>query len=114
LSHYPDKPSRLDSCFACTNETTLRFYVRTMDKKSGFVASVFYEVEKVDQTAPEHRADFNVVQPLPGLSKSMKEIAHAYWEASLWITVAECPGVRCEEIVTTSPLRIIRQIAGSP
>jgi hypothetical protein len=82
FAHYPNKPPRLNSCFACTHATALRFYARPIDKKSGFVASVFYEVGKVDPAAPEHRADFNVVQPLPRLSKSMEEIAHAYWTAS--------------------------------
>jgi hypothetical protein len=69
---------------------------------------VLYEVETIEPDAPEHRADFNVVEPLAGRSETMGEIATMYWEASLWITISDAPGIRCEELVTSSPLRIIR------
>ena len=109
---YPNKPSRLESCFTCANETALRFYVRAMDQKSGGSAMwpVLYEVEKTDLSAPEHTADFNVVQPLPRLNKSAEEIGHHYWTASLWVTIPEAPDVRCEETITSSPLRVVREL----
>jgi hypothetical protein len=111
-SNYPTKPSRLDACFACLHEKTLRFYVTAMSQKTQhYLWPVLYEVEKVDQNAPEHRSDFNVVEPLPRLNKTMTEIAHLYWTAGLWINVVGAPGIRCEEMVTTSPLRILRTLS---
>ena len=110
-AHYPDKPSRLDSCFACTEEKILRFYVEAMSKKTDhYLWPVLFEVEKLDDSAPEHRTDFNVVEPLPNYDADMTEIAHLYWTSGLWINVVEAPGIRCEELVTTSPLVIIRKI----
>jgi hypothetical protein len=110
--HFPDKPSRLDACFGCSSLEAARFYVRAMSQKAGGLATwpVIYEVEKTDPHAVEHRADFNVVQPLPRYSADMSKIAHLYWTAGLWITVSDAPGIRCEEIVTPSPLRILRKI----
>jgi hypothetical protein len=61
-------------------------------------------------SAIEHRADFNVVQPLPRHPANMAQIAHLYWTAGLWVTVTEAPGIRCEEVVTLSPLRILRKL----
>ena len=110
-ARYPAKPSRLHSCFTCTEEATLRFYVDAMAKKQiNHLWPLLYEVEKVEPEAAEHRADFNVVQPLPRLSATMPEIAHRYWSASLWITIAEAPTMRCEELITLSPLRIVRAL----
>jgi hypothetical protein len=109
--HFDDKPSRLESCFACITVESARFYMNTMAGKPGSLsAPVLYEVEKVDPGAPDHRADFNVVQPLPRRSETMEEIAHLYWRAALWCDIAGHPGLRCEEVVTTSPLRILRRL----
>lgn len=71
---------------------------------------VLYEVEKMAANAPEHTADFNVTQPLPRRPETMSEIATLYWTAGLWTTIVDAPGIRCEEFVTTSPLRIVRMI----
>ena len=109
--HYPDKPSRLDSCFACTDEKTLRFYVEAMSKKTDhYLWPVLYEAEKLDDGASEHRTDFNVVEPLPGYDADMTKIAHLYWTSGLWINVTDAPGIRCEELVTTSSLVIVRPL----
>lgn len=102
---FADKPSRLASCFACSSIDAARCY---RDKQCP--TCVIYTVEKADAKASEHRADFNVVQPLPRRSENMEQIAELYWRSALWCTVAEWPGVRCEEVVTCSPLRIIDQI----
>ena len=108
---YSAKPSRLNSTFSCTNIDAARFYMNVPALQGkAVIFPVLYEVEKVDVDAVEHRADFNVVQPLAGRPETMGEIATLYWEASMWVTVAEVPGIRCEELVTPSPLRIIRQI----
>lgn len=110
-SHFPDKPSRMTSTFSCSNLQTAEFYRRVpVRRREKAVMDFLYEVEKVKPNAIEHRADFNVVQPLPGRSESMDEIAILYWTAKLWTNVSDGPGIRCEEVVTASPLRIIRMI----
>lgn len=108
---FSDKPSRLGSAFACTSLETARFYMQ-VPALQGAVAMqpVLYEVEKVVPDAPEHRTDFNVVQPLPGRPETMSEIATLYWTAALWITIKEQPTLRCEELVTLSPLRILKML----
>jgi hypothetical protein len=102
---FPDKPWRLTSTFSCSNEPTARCYRGRLDARS-----ILYVVEKVEPGAPEHRADFNVVQPLPRRSETMEQIADLYWRAALWCNIADWPDIRCEEVVTSSPLRIIRQL----
>jgi hypothetical protein len=110
-THFADKPSRLTSTFSCADLPSAQFYrsvpVTRGEKKT---ADFLYEVEKVKPDAVEHRADFNVVQPLPGRPENMEQIAVLYWTARLWTTVAEAPSIRCEEVVTALPLRIIKQI----
>jgi hypothetical protein len=108
--HYPSKPSRLHSCFACTEEAAMRFYVSAMANKGPNLWPLLYQVEKVEQDAIEHRADFNVVEPLRGHPATMTEIAHHYWRSSLWVTITDAPEIRCEELVTTSPLRVLRAL----
>ena len=109
---YSAKPSRLTSSFCCTNLDTAYFYMRSPSLKGETALyPVLYEVEKVDHGAVEHRADFNVVQPLARRPETMSEIATMYWEASLWIAVADAPGIRCEEMITTSPLRILKPVS---
>ncbi len=110
---FPTKPSRLTSTFACSNLDTARFYMNisaNQGKAASTLSAILYEVEKVEPDAVEHRADFNVVQPLPIRPETMTEIATLYWTAGLWITIADYPGIRCEEVVTPSPLRIVRRI----
>jgi hypothetical protein len=110
-AHYPAKPSRLNACFACPTEQIARSYRTLMAAKNASSAwQILYEVEKTDDRAADHRADFNAVQPLPRRPEDMTQIAHLYWSSSLWTTVAEHPGLRCEGIVTNSSLRILRQI----
>jgi hypothetical protein len=76
---YSKKPSRLTSTFCCTSLDTARFYLRVPALKGEqSMHPVLYEVEKVEQDAPEHRADFNVVQPLPRRPETMSEIATMY------------------------------------
>lgn len=101
-TRYSGKPSRWDSCFICVTLDAAKCY---RDKQSP--RSIIYEVEKVDPHAIEHRSDFNVVEPLPGRPENMEQIAELYWRAALWTDVVEWPGVRCEEMVTVSALRIV-------
>jgi hypothetical protein len=76
VQHFPDKPSRLASTFSCPTEDTARFYRTHLDPNS-----ILYLVEKVEPDASEHRADFNVVQPLPRRPETMEQIADLYWRA---------------------------------
>lgn len=100
-ARYSEKPSRLACCFCFESPNTADFYRRVRAPND-----VAYEVEKIEQDAPEHRSDFNVIQPLPGRSENMEQIADLYWTAGLWISVQEMPWIRCEEVLTASPLRI--------
>lgn len=108
---FPGKPSRFSSCFCCTSLETARFYMSVPARQGRIgMLPVLYEVEKADPAAIEHIADFNVVQPLPGRSETMEQIAIRYWEASLWVAIADAPGIRCEELVTSSPLRVVQRL----
>jgi hypothetical protein len=106
---FPRMPSRLDSAFAYTSLDTARFHM-SLPQVRGHMFPILYEVEKVDENAPEHRADYNVVQPLPRRPETMLEIARLYWTAGLWTTTAEAPNIRSEELVTLSPLRIVMML----
>lgn len=103
--NYPGKPSRLYSNFGCESVETIRCY-KSKHCPSGFI----YEVEIVDESASFHKGDFNAVEPLVGLAYDMWSIAHKYWEYNLKTNVDEWPGVECSEVITASPLMIIRQI----
>jgi hypothetical protein len=108
---FSEKPSRLTSAFACTSIDTARFYMHVPAFQGRLAFSpVLYEVEKAEPDAPEHRTDFNLIQPLPRRRETMSEIATLYWTAGLWITITDAPGIRCEEVVTPSPLRVVRRI----
>lgn len=110
--YHPEKPSRLNSCFCCSNLESLNLYVEAIKKNSpNSFWPVIYEVEKVDPEAGEHRSDFNLVQPLPGLNMNMSQIAQKYWDGDFWIKIEENPSVRCEEVLTTSPIRITKRLA---
>lgn len=106
MQRFPDKPSRLTSSFSCSSEATARCYRSRLDPRS-----ILYVVEKVEPDAREHRADFNVVQPLARRSETMEQVADLYWRAALWCNIPEWPDIRCEEVVTSSPLRVIRQLS---
>ena len=102
---FAEKPSRLRSAFVCPSIETARFYRDVHDP-----GAYIYEVEKVLPDAAEHRADFNVIQPLPGRPENMEEIAFLYWTARLWTTVAGHENIRCEEVLFETPIRILNQI----
>ncbi len=107
-ARYAHLPSRLDACFACANEEALRFYVRHANKDNP-CPPVLYEVQKVEPEANEHRTDFNLISAnKPG--ETIEENAERYWRGDFWYEIAEAPGMRCEEVVTTSPLRILQKL----
>ena len=106
---FPHKPSRLDSAFAYTSLETAKFHMN-LPQVRGQLFPILYEVEKVDENAPEHRADYNVVQPLPRRPETMSEIARLYWTAGLWTSTVGGPNTKSEEMLTLSPLRIVRML----
>lgn len=69
-----------------------------------------YEVRICDESAPTHKGNFIATQPLPELSDNMLEIANKYWNYSLRINKADWLGVECSEVLTTSSLKVIREI----
>jgi hypothetical protein len=103
--NFPNKPSRLAGAFACETIETIRCY-KSKQCPDGFI----YEVEIIERNAPQHKGDFNAVEPLPGLAYDMWSIAQKYWEYGLKTDVQEWPGVECSEILTASPLKVIRTI----
>lgn len=106
--YFRDKPSRLYSTFSCESIDTARCY-RSAHCQNGSI----YEVKIVDEQLPVHKSDFNLVQPLPGLDADMWRIADLYWRYAHRTHVAEWPGVECSEILSSSALKVIRQIASS-
>jgi len=103
IEHYPKKPSRFESTFACETIEAIRCY------KGKFCPQGYiYEVEIADGTQPCHRGDFNCVEPLPRRQENMEEIAHLYWKYALKTSIQEWPGVVCSEIVTSSGLKVLR------
>ncbi|MCZ6586416.1 MAG: hypothetical protein O7B24_00520, partial [Alphaproteobacteria bacterium] len=96
------------ACFACANEEALRFFVRHTNKDNP-CPPVLYEVQKVEPEANEHRTDFNLISAnKPG--ETIEENAERYWRGDFWYEIVEAPGMRCEEVVTTSPLRILQEL----
>jgi hypothetical protein len=106
LLDFPDKPSRFNATFSCELLETIRCY-HGQHCPQDFI----YEVELVDPAAPQHKGDFNAVEPMRGRSETFNQIAVKYWLYSLKTNVAEWPGVECSEIVSASPLRILKRLA---
>lgn len=105
---FPMKPSRLSACFACASEEIARGYRVLMAARTKEIAwQALYSVNMVDPLAPRHCADYNTVEPLPQRTETPEEAARLYWSSKLWTTVADAPGLRCEEIVTYSALEVL-------
>jgi len=104
-------PSRLEACFACPTEIGIRFFGETA-MRGNPCPSVLYEVEKVDPDAPEHLADYNLFQ-VNKQGETIEGNAERYWSGDFWYEVPDgpAPDFRCEEIVTMSALRVIRDIS---
>jgi len=101
-------PSRLDASFTCPTEEGLRFYHQSQLEK-GNIPAVLYEVEKVDPNASEHLTEFNLAMLTPqGMTD--EQAAERYWLGDFWFNIEGRPGFRCEEILTTSAIRIVRRL----
>lgn len=101
-------PSRLTACFGCPTEATLQFFTK-VGFRDNPNRQYLYEVEKVEPEAPEHIGDFNLIKiNFPG--ETLEGQADRYWRGDFFYNIQEQPGLRCEEIVTSSALRIIREL----
>jgi hypothetical protein len=98
---FPLKPSRLNSCFLLTSLEAAKFY-QSKNTKGDFL----YTCEIVEPHLPQHFGDFNAVEPLPRLNYTMEEIAVRYWSYSLKTRVESYPNLFCEELLTSSSIRI--------
>lgn len=97
---FPSKPSRFESAFCCPDEPSARVYQAQADPNK---IQTLHEVELVDPTAPTHVAPLPMVDFAPG-SLFMEETANRaviYWTGD--------PNGN-QEIVTLSPLRVVRSI----
>lgn len=104
--HYPHKPSRLKGAFACESSEAIQCY-KSKHCPEGYI----YEVEISDENAAIHKGDFNAVEPLAGFPDDMWTIAHRYWQYNLRTNVKEWPGIECSEILTASPLMVVKKVA---
>lgn len=99
---FPNKPSRLNACFVTHDINTAKFYHRYHCAEGQL-----YQVMIVDRSLPWHIGDFNCVQPLPKVNKTMEQIAEAYWSYNLSTNIEGFPNLKCEEIVTSSGLKVV-------
>ncbi|WP_051963067.1 DUF2441 domain-containing protein [Deinococcus misasensis] len=99
--HFPEKPSRLRSCFVCPTFEDMDWFFR-----NHFYGCACYEVQLLQSTAPRHLA---FVSCLPSdKSKPFypdEEMAYFYW-AGVWPEkLGELP--RAQELIVSSPLKIL-------
>lgn len=105
ITYFPNKPSRFASIFACDNLKSMQHY-KSSHCPDGFI----YEVIFTNSHSPQHKGDFNAVEPMPRCSKNMWQIAKEYWEYKLKTMVSEWPDIECSEIVSNSPLKVLGKI----
>lgn len=99
---FPNRPSRMNSSFCCLNEETLRFY----SSRNNRLPPVHYLVEKAVLDAPEHITDFNLISPNKD-GETIEQNAVRYWQGDFRYKIDGHPEVVCEELLTSSPLRVL-------
>ncbi len=100
-------PSRLACCYCTPNEPALRTFVERAAKAKA--TSICYEVELVDPGAPRHTTDYWLVNR-DFTQAELQDRAFHYWTGEFRKTHEDRPDFRSEEILTLSPLRIIRPL----
>jgi hypothetical protein len=103
--YYPDKPSRLYSCFGCHSLESIKFY-KAQHCPDGFI----YEVEYIEPDAAIHKGDFNAVQHLLRAEFNAIQMAHLYWQYKFKTSVTDFEHIECSEFVTLSRLRVIQKL----
>lgn len=104
-AEFAEKPSRLRAAFACLDLGIARHY-----RAAQCAEGNLYEVEIVDPSLPWHVGDFNAVQPLLRTTHTAKEAARRYWQHLDRCTVVGWGEQYRDELLTLSPLRVLRQI----
>jgi hypothetical protein len=100
MTQFSDKPSRMEAAFCCLDEASARVYQAQAD---GFKIQALHEVELVDPSKPTHQAPLSLVDFAHGtlfIDETIRR-ASVYWTGD--------PNGN-QEIVTLSPLRIVRSI----
>jgi len=105
LHNFPSKPSRFNCTFSCDSLEAIKAY-KSRHCHNGYI----YKVDIMNKEYPIHKADFNAVEPLPGVKENMMQMAQMYWQYIFKTSVEDWPGVECSEILTLSSLKIIKQI----
>lgn len=94
--HFSFKPSRFDSLFLCTTEADLM----TFRANTGRHLDIGYEVKLVDPQATSHLGDWGAANTQGNANvPAYENLAQTYWQAA---------SITKPELVTTSPIRIIR------
>lgn len=105
--HFPEKPSRLNSCFCCISLETMNLYQKHLCP-NGYI----YEVEIMDAFAPFHTGDFNAVEPMPRHHADKYQIAYGYWQYRYKTTIEfEGKAIACTEFLTASRLRVLQKLS---
>lgn len=98
LKLFQNKPSRLESVFACPTISALEGYLEKVGKP---YYKTIYEVELQQKDATIHYGDFNACYWLPGMTfKDIQSVAFQYWSGVL----------PQNEVLTTSPLVVKRRV----
>ena len=95
---YPNKPSRFDSIFLCESESDIKEFISSNQR----IMDIPYEVELINESLAKHRACLM----LSGIDnhdnyEHIESKARMYWSGN---------NINKVEIVTTSPVKIIRPL----
>lgn len=96
--YYQNKPSRFESIFLCEDLTEMTGFLRNSNR----FLDLIYEVELVDSTLPLHKGCLihTSIEEQDNYD-SFTQKAYKYWDAT---------SVKHTEIVTTSSVRILKQV----
>lgn len=101
------KPSRLSAVFVCPTEAGVRRYIdESCSRHPGRVPEMVYEVELV-APGPVHLGDWRIPQALR--DDDGEGVAAQYW-AGCDVSGVSIRDTRYDEVVTLSPLRIVRRL----
>ena len=97
-THYPNKPSRLQSTFLCVAEADIHEFRTSYNR----MFDIAYEVEVVDGNASAHVGDWTLPNMVDTDNVQVFENrAHLYWQAQSIVK---------QEVVTLSPVRVLRRL----
>ena len=100
--HFPDKPSRMESCFLCQDLNSALLFANPEEFDFN-PTQLLYEVEIIYPDAPKHLAPIQFVGINPGANawNAWTTAAKTYWE---WNPSYTLPPM---ELVVKSPITII-------